>query len=175
MLRRAADRKSIYLGKTTVSGSTELFHRVRPLYDAYADCIDEERYEEWPSFFEDQCFYQITTREARLKSLPIGIIQCNSKGMLIDRINSMKRANIFEPQRYRHLLGALHVEPAQNGTIRARMGFCIVRNLESGDSMLFLSGIWHDEIVETPDGLRFREKIAVLDSSRVDTLIVIPV
>jgi len=73
------------------------------------------------------------------------------------------------------LLGALHVEAAENGTIRARMGFGVVRILESGDSMLFLSGIWHDEIVETTEGLRFREKIAVLDSSRVDTLLVVPV
>ncbi|MGF6643290.1 aromatic-ring-hydroxylating dioxygenase subunit beta [Paraburkholderia sp. GAS82] len=158
-----------------MSGSTELFHRVRPLYDAYADCIDEERYQEWPDFFEDVCFYQITTREARRKSLPIGIIQCNSKGMLIDRINSMKKANIFEPQRYRHLLGALHVETTEDGTIRTRMGFAVVRIMESGDSMLFLSGVWHDEIVETTEGLLFREKIAVLDSSCVDTLIVVPV
>lgn len=158
-----------------MSGSTELFHRVRPLYDAYADCIDEERFEEWPEFFEDVCFYQITTWDSHRKKMPIGIIQCNSKGMLIDRISSMKKANIFEPQRYRHLLGALHVEPAENGTIRARMGFGVVRILESGDSMLFLSGVWHDEIVETPEGLRFRKKIAVLDSSCVDTLIVIPV
>jgi len=158
-----------------VLGSHELYHRVRPLYDAYADCIDEERYEEWPEFFEDVCFYQITTREAHRKSMPIGIIQCNSKGMLIDRIGSMKKANIFEPQRYRHLLGALHVEPGENGTIRARMGFGVVRILESGDSMLFLSGIWHDEIVETTEGLRFRKKITVLDSSRVDTLLVVPV
>ena len=95
--------------------------------------------------------------------------------MLIDRINSMKKANIFEPQRYRHLLGALHVETTEDGTIRTRMGFAIVRIMESGDSMLFLSGVWHDEIVETTEGLRFREKIAVLDSSCVDTLIVVPV
>jgi 3-phenylpropionate/cinnamic acid dioxygenase small subunit len=155
--------------------SSELYHRVRPLYDAYADCIDEERYDEWPEFFEDVCFYQITTREAYRASMPIGIIQCNSKGMLIDRINSMRKANIFEPQRYRHLLGALHVESADDGTIHARMGFAVVRILESGDSMLFLSGIWRDEIVETAEGLRFRKKLTVLDSSRVDTLIVVPV
>jgi 3-phenylpropionate/cinnamic acid dioxygenase small subunit len=158
-----------------VSESNELFHRVRPLYDAYADCIGEEHYEKWPEFFEDKCFYQITTREAHRKSLPIGIIQCNSKGMLIDRINSMKKANIFEPQRYRHLLGALHVERTEEGTIRARMGFAIVRILESGDNMLFVSGVWRDEIVETAEGLKFREKIAVLDSGCVDTLLVIPV
>jgi 3-phenylpropionate/cinnamic acid dioxygenase small subunit len=155
--------------------SSELYHRVRPLYDAYADCIDEERYDEWPEFFEDACFYQITTHEAHRKAMPIGIIQCNSKGMLIDRINSMRKANIFEPQRYRHMLGALHVEAAEDGTIHARMGFSVVRILESGDSMLFLSGIWRDEIVESTAGLRFRKKVAVLDSGRVDTLIVVPV
>jgi anthranilate 1,2-dioxygenase small subunit len=51
----------------------------------------------------------------------------------------------------------------------------VVRILESGDSMLFLSGIWRDEIVESAAGLRFRKKVAVLDSGRVDTLIVVPV
>lgn len=159
----------------TVLQSSELFNRVTQLYAAYADCIDEERFEEWPDFFEDDCFYQITTREAHTKKMPIGIIQCNSKGMLIDRINSMHKANIFEPQRYRHLSGALHVEPAGNGAIRARVGFGVVRIMESGDSSLFLSGVSFDEIVETPAGLRFRRKVVVLDSSRVDTLIVVPV
>ena len=155
--------------------SSELYYRVKQLYDAYGDCIDEARYDQWPDFFEDDCFYQITTREAYLKKLPIGIIQCNSKGMMIDRINSMHRANIFEPHRYRHLLGAMRAELAEDGVVRSRMGFGVVRTMESGDSSLFLSGVWYDEIVETTQGLRFRKKVAVLDSSRVDTLIVVPV
>jgi 3-phenylpropionate/cinnamic acid dioxygenase small subunit len=158
-----------------VLGSSELYFRVKQLYDAYGDCIDEARYDQWPDLFEEDCFYQITTREAHLKKMPIGIIQCNSKGMLIDRINSMHKANIFEPHRYRHLFGAMHAELTEDGTVRARMGFGVVRTMESGDSSLFLSGVSHDEIVETTQGLRFRKKIAVLDSSRVDTLIVVPV
>jgi 3-phenylpropionate/cinnamic acid dioxygenase small subunit len=159
-----------------VLGSSELYYRVKQLYDAYGDCIDEERYDQWPDLFEEDCFYQITTREAHLKKMPIGIIQCNSKGMLIDRINSMRKANIFEPHRYRHMLGAMHAELGEDGTtVRSRMGFGVVRTMESGDSSFFLSGVWHDEIVDTQAGLRFRKKIAVLDSSRVDTLIVVPV
>jgi 3-phenylpropionate/cinnamic acid dioxygenase small subunit len=158
-----------------VAQSSELFYRVKQLYDAYADCIDEERYGQWPDFFEDACFYQITTREAHVKKMPVGIIQCNSKGMLIDRINSMHKANIFEPQRYRHMLGALNVELTVDGVVKARMGFSVIRIMESGDSSLFVSGVWESEIVESPDGLLFRKNIAVLDSSRVDTLIVVPV
>lgn len=158
-----------------MSEFNQLFHRVRPLYDAYADCINEERYDIWPEFFEDICFYQITTRDGYRKSMPIGIIQCNNKGMLIDRISSMRKANIYEPQHYRHLLGALHVETMDDGATRARMGFAVVRIMESGESILFLSGVWHDEIVETSEGLKFRKKVVVLDSSCVDTLIVVPV
>jgi len=55
------------------------------------------------------------------------------------------------------------------------MGFSVIRIMESGDSSLFVSGVWESEIVESTDGLLFRKNIAVLDSSRVDTLIVVPV
>ena len=35
---------------------------VHELIAAYVDCIDEDRLEEWPDFFIEQCRYLITSR-----------------------------------------------------------------------------------------------------------------
>ena len=35
---------------------------VHELIAAYVDCIDEDRLEEWPDFFVEQCRYLITSR-----------------------------------------------------------------------------------------------------------------
>ena len=35
---------------------------VQELIAAYVDCIDEDRLEDWPDFFVEQCRYVITSR-----------------------------------------------------------------------------------------------------------------
>jgi 3-phenylpropionate/cinnamic acid dioxygenase small subunit len=153
----------------------ELHHRVVSLVGDYAHCIDDEEYEAWPNFFTDDCFYQVTSRESYKKAMPIGIFQCNSKGMLIDRIYSMRKANIFEPHRYRHLLGATKITGSQDGVIESSTSFAVIRIMDSGKSDLFLSGVYRDSMKAEGDALKFSKRIVVLDSGRVDTLIVLPV
>ena len=47
--------------------------------------------------------------------------------------------------------------------------------MQLGDISVFSSGKILDEIVVGDDSLLFRERIVVCDSSRIDTLIVIPI
>ena len=42
-----------------------------------------------------------------------------SRAMMRDRINSLRNANVYESQRYRHAVGTPLIEPAENGTVRA--------------------------------------------------------
>ena len=89
---------------------------------AYADCIDDDRLEEWPDFFVEDCRYLITDRTSHEAGLRHGIIYAASKGMLADRVMAMRGANIFEPHRYRHLVGPariqqwLTIDPKGNAT-----------------------------------------------------------
>lgn len=149
--------------------------RAAELVGHCAACIDAERYAELESFFADDCSYRVTSYEAWQQGLPIGFMRCTSKGMLIDRINSMRDANIFEPHRYRHLLGTTLVREAGEDRLRTETSFAVIRVMESGDSGLFVSGVYHDTLVEIDGELRIGERVVVLDSSRIDTLIVIPV
>jgi len=60
------------------------------LIAAYADCIDDDRLEEWPDFFVENCRYLITDRESHAAGLRHGIIYAASRGMLTDRVMAMR-------------------------------------------------------------------------------------
>lgn len=141
---------------------------------AYADCIDEDRLEEWPDFFTDKCRYLITNREAHAAGLRHGVIYCASHGMLVDRVMALRRANVFEPHRYRHLIGPAQVSAVEGGIADAGANFFAARIMHDGTTALFATGRYLDRIDVSAPPFRFVERIVVLDSAKIDTLLVIP-
>ena len=81
----------------------------------YAEAIDEGRLEEWPDFFTDDGRYRVTTAENVAQNLPLSLIYATSRAMLRDRVKALREANIYEAQRYRHMLGPSRIEPAEQG------------------------------------------------------------
>ena len=147
---------------------------VHELIAAYVDCIDEDRLEEWPDFFVEDCRYLITDRNSHEAGLRHGIIYCASKGMLVDRVTAMRRANIFEPHRYRHIVGPTRIDRVEGGVAETRTNFLAVRIMHNGDSQLFATGRYLDRIDVSRAPYRFIERLVVLDSQKIDTLLVIP-
>ena len=153
---------------------TALRQGIDDLYAAYVDCIDEDRLEEWPDFFVDDCRYLITSRDSHEAGLRHGIIYCASRGMLQDRVMAMRRANIFEPHRYRHIVGPARLGTVDGRIAEARANFLAVRIMHDGESQLFATGRYLDRIDVVGSPLRFIERTVVLDSQKIDTLLVIP-
>ena len=147
---------------------------VNELIAGYVDCIDDDRLEEWPDFFVENCRYLITSRESHAAGLRHGIIYCASRGMLLDRVMAMRRANIFEPHRYRHIVGPTRIDRAEGGVAEARTNFLAVRIMHNGDSQLFATGRYLDRVDVAQAPHRFIERLVVLDSQKIDTLLVIP-
>ena len=147
---------------------------VGDLNGAYADCIDDDRLEEWPDFFVEDCRYLITSRESHAAGLRHGIIYCASRGMLIDRVMAIRRANIYEAQRYRHIVGPARIDRVEGGIAETRCNFLAVRIMHDGDSQLFATGRYLDRIDVSAKPFRFIERTVVLDSQKIDTLLVIP-
>jgi len=147
---------------------------VGDLNAAYADCIDDDRLEEWPDFFVEDCRYLITDRVSHEAGLRHGIIYAASKGMLTDRVMAMRKANIFEAHRYRHLVGPAQIGRVSDGVAEARANFVAVRIMHNGDSQLFATGRYLDKIAVAQSPFRFIERLVILDSRKVDTLLVIP-
>lgn len=152
----------------------ELQFRVQDLNARYAQAIDDDRLEAWPDFFTDDCRYLVTNADNVERGLPLGIIYATSKAMLRDRIRSLRQANVYEAQRYRHIVGAPVIGVRENGSVRAQTSFMVGRIMHTGETMLFATGRYEDRIVVDGDTARFAEKVVVLDSRQIDTLLAIP-
>jgi 3-phenylpropionate/cinnamic acid dioxygenase small subunit len=145
--------------------------QVAQLNADYARAIDDDRLEDWPEFFAEECLYSITSADNHRQGLPAGLMWADSKGMLRDRVAALREANIYERQSYRHVIG----QPAVLGDgMRAETPFLVVRIMRDGRMDLFATGRYLDAVVMEAGALRFRERIVVCDSSRIDTLLAIP-
>ena len=139
----------------------------------YAEAIDDGALERWPGYFTEDGEYQIITRESHDAGLPIGMLYCGSRGMMEDRVCALRTANIYEPHSYRHMLGRPRIERPDGG-FAVRSNFCVFRIAQDGDTVTFATGRYLDRIVEDGGALRFRSRRVVLDSRRVDILLVLP-
>ena len=74
--------------------------------------------------------------------------------MMRDRIQSLRHANIYEPQRYRHMVSAVLVEKDSTRTARSTSNFLVIRIMQDGDTMIFASGRYVDRIAVARDALR---------------------
>jgi len=150
--------------------------RVEDLNARYALAIDDNKLEAWPDFFTEHGRYRITTAENVERGLPLGLIHATSRAMLRDRVRSLRDANVYEAQRYRHVLGAPVLTPAAEGQVYATTSFMVARIMHTGETMMFATGCYRDRIVldHVDSEPRFAEKVVILDSRLIDTLLAIP-
>ncbi|MBC5763053.1 nuclear transport factor 2 family protein [Ramlibacter sp. GTP1] len=141
---------------------------------AYAQAIDSDSLEEWPSFFTERCKYRITNVENEREGLPAGIVYADSRAMLQDRIAALREANIYERQRYRHLLGVPLLESADDSSAVARTPFIVARIMHTGETSVFATGEYRDLFQKLDGKLLLAERIAVCDSTVTDTLLALP-
>jgi anthranilate 1,2-dioxygenase small subunit len=146
---------------------------VERLHARYAHALDADRLEDWPNFFTEDGVYRIATAENEARGLPLPVLYAEGRAMLRDRVASLRHANIYEPQRYRHVVSSILLEEASSGEVRSTSSFLVVRIMESGESTLFATGRYLDRIVLAPEPL-YAERVVVCDSRRFDTLLAIP-
>ena len=110
------------------------------LYTDYVHCLDADELERWPDFFTDDCFYRITSAENYEAGMPLGLIHATSGNMLKDRVSALREANIYEPQRYRHLVSSIKIGEELGETLDLVANFIVVRTMQEGDMTLFAAG-----------------------------------
>jgi anthranilate 1,2-dioxygenase small subunit len=148
--------------------------RIIAVQAAYVRCIDSNTLEAWPDFFTEPCLYKVTTAENHKLGYEAGIIYADTKGMLVDRIVSLRQANIYEKQSYRHILGLPTILSNGGGEAECETPFLVARIMHDGQTDLFVTGRYLDTLRLAGDALKFARKIVVCDSSRIDTLLAIP-
>jgi anthranilate 1,2-dioxygenase small subunit len=141
---------------------------------AYARCIDDGDLGDWPDFFEEECTYRITTADNHRQGLEAGIVFATSRAMLIDRVTSLREANIYERHAYRHVLGLPFIQSQDAGQVRSEASFLVIRIMRDGTTDVFASGRYLDLYSLRSGSPKLIERIVVCDSSRFDTLLALP-
>ena len=154
--------------------SPDAFQLIVHMQAEYARCIDDDRLESWPDYFSDPCAYKITTAANYREGLEAGIIFANSRGMLIDRVSALREANVYERQSYRHILGMPSILSQSHVGVRSETSFLVARIMRDGETDIFATGRYLDLYVLNGESAKLAERIVVCDSSRIDTLLALP-
>jgi len=142
---------------------------------AYARCIDNGDLDAWPDFFVEQCIYKITTADNHGQGLEAGVVFANSRAMLVDRITSLREANVYERHTYRHFLGQPWIKSRDGARVASETPFFVVRIMRDGTTDIFATGRYLDVYsLQNGGAPKLAERIVVCDSSRFDTLLALP-
>ncbi len=158
----------------TVSTSEATRHAIEAMVYAVARTIDDDRLEQFPDYFSADAVYKVASRFNVERGLPMAQIYCTNRGMIVDRIASLRQANIFEKHRYRHLISGIHVTAGPAGEFAVRSSYLVIRIMDDGSSSIFSSGEYQDRIVMDAGVPKFRERLVIFDSRSIETLLVIP-
>lgn len=159
----------------TANIAVDVRQRIEDLIADYAHMIDDDRLEEWPDYFVEDCYYRMIDRHSYAKGFSIGIMECSSRGMLQDRILALREANVFEPHCYRHLLSGTRITGEKDGVYTVVTSYTVIRTMQEGDMAVFSAGKYVDEVLFEGGAPKFRSRLVICDSNRVHTLIVIPI
>jgi len=148
--------------------------RILALQAAYIRCIDNNALEAWPDFFAERCLYVVTSAENHRNGFEGGIIYADTRNMLIDRVAALRQANIYEKQSYRHILGLPSILKSAGNEAETETPFLVLRVMHDGETGVFATGVYLDTLRDEVGALRFARRIVVCDSSRIDTLMALP-
>jgi anthranilate 1,2-dioxygenase small subunit len=148
------------------------------LQDRYIATLDSDRLEAWPELFVEDCLYEIIPKENYDQGFPAPVIRCDNRDMLHDRVVSLRNANIFQPAIYRHFISGLTIvkhDAGQQDEIEMESSYLVINTSQIGESTVYQTGRYLDQVVRTAEGWRFKRKLVVYDTSRIQTLLAIPI
>jgi anthranilate 1,2-dioxygenase small subunit len=94
--------------------------------------------------------------------------------MLIDRVSALREANVYERQSYRHILGMPSILAHGDDSVRTETPFLVARIMRDAETDIFATGRYLDLYRLRGDTAKLAERIVVCDSSRIDTLLALP-
>ena len=169
------------LGRAEPAGLQALLlqHEIDQLNAAYVAALDERRFDDWPGFFLEDGRYVVQARENFDRNLPLALISLESRGMMKDRVYGVTQTIFHRPYYTRHVVSPARVLPAQDGdgadVVRAQANYAVFRTRPGDASEVYNVGRYVDELVRTPEGLKFRARRCIYDSEMVLNSLIYPI
>jgi 3-phenylpropionate/cinnamic acid dioxygenase small subunit len=155
-------------------GHRELRLELEELYADYIACLDDERFEEWPDFFTEDCLYRIVPRENDECGLPLATWLSEGKGYLADRIVAIRRTSMYAPRSIRRIVTGIRILGWSGDTLEVHANFASFETLTDELTRVFIVGRYRDKIAVVDGRLKFQEKLCVFDSLLVPNSLIYP-
>jgi salicylate 5-hydroxylase small subunit len=125
----------------------------------------------------DDGTYCLQPRENFEQGMPLCLLALESKAMIKDRVYGVKETLYHDPYYQRHIVGTprLLSITADGQRIHAEANYTVIRTKFDGDSTILSVGYYHDDIVRTPEGLKFQSRLCVYDSEMIANSIIYPI
>jgi anthranilate 1,2-dioxygenase small subunit len=147
---------------------------VHDLLAEYGALLDSAKYDEWLGLFAAECRYSVIPRENFERGLPVGLMFCDSRAMLEDRIMALREANKYNIHTDRHLIGLPRLLSPESEQLVVETPFAVFQTDQEGATRLFATGLYRDRLELAERGLKIRDKLVLLDTFAVPTLLATP-
>ncbi len=145
------------------------------LLDRYAQCLDEDRLEEWPEFFSEKAVYKIISRVNVERNYQLATILCDSRDMMKDRVIAIRNASVFSQRYLRHLVTNVRVAGQEGEAWLVKSNYVVLQTLQNEETKVFNAGQYVDKIIFDNGSPKFQEKIVIYDTIQSPGLLVIPI
>lgn len=153
--------------------TTDLLDAYRLLAE-YGLLADAGKYDEWLGLFDERCSYYVIPRENYELGLPAALIFCDTRAMLEDRIQALRVASKYNIHTDRHIIGMPRVATTGCDSLTVEAPFSVFQTEQEGDTRLFATGLYRDRIERRKGTLKITEKMVLLDTFAVPSLLATP-
>ena len=163
------------MGNTSLgAGSIEDVAAVQAFYADYMEVLDDERLQEWPDFFTEDCLYQIIPRENFDRDSALCLMQADGRNMLLDRVQGILKTQKYGPQRCRRFYSGLKISRVEGGVIHTRQNVVAFRSLLDQPTSILLCGASYDQLCRSDSRLLLQRRVVVSDTEIIDNALILP-
>ncbi len=141
---------------------------------AYAAALDDDELERWPEMFVADATYRVVPRDNYDRGLPLAVMHCESRAMLVDRVAALRRSSVYAPRSMRHLISGTRIVRLDAGVVHATANYAVLQTLHEELTTVFSAGRYIDEVVREDGVLKLRSRVVVFDSVLVPGSLVYP-
>jgi len=160
--------------ETRASVDRDTRDAIGDLFVDYAYFLDHEQFDDWLALFVESSTYKAIPRENVAQNLPATLILCENKAMIRDRLVALQQANEYNIHTARHMVSNLRILAATPEGYRVTANYAVFQTDQDGRTRLFSVGTYEDRIVRVDGELKFQDKVAVIDTASVPTLLAVP-
>ena len=135
---------------------------------------DGGKYDEWLGLFSRIAPTRYCPRRTLIGTCPHPEFICATRGMLEDRIESLRLVSKYNLHTDRHIIGVPRVTTIDKDNLLAEAPFSVYQTEQEGDTRLFATGLYRDRLQRNGQGLKFNQKTVVLDTFAVPSLLATP-